>query len=51
MEAGDRVGLTLTRECLFLFGADGKRIARGGGPGVPIRAQLAGVRVNTEASR
>ena len=29
MDAGDRVGLTLTRDCLFLFGADGRRIARG----------------------
>jgi sn-glycerol 3-phosphate transport system ATP-binding protein len=29
MDAGDRVGLTLTRDCLFLFGRDGRRIARG----------------------
>ena len=28
LEAGERVGLTLTRDCLFVFGADGKRIVR-----------------------
>ena len=26
MKAGERVGLTLTRDCLFLFGPDGQRI-------------------------
>ena len=44
MDAGDRVGLTLTRDCLFLFGPDGRRIARGAGFAAPVRAQLAGVR-------
>jgi multiple sugar transport system ATP-binding protein len=44
MDAGDRVGLTLTRECLFLFGPDGRRIARGAAFAAPVRAQLAGVR-------
>ena len=29
-QAGERVGLTLTRDRLFLFGANGKRIARNG---------------------
>ncbi len=42
MDAGDRVGLTLTRDCLFLFGADGKRIARGDAFAAPVRPQLAG---------
>jgi ABC-type sugar transport system ATPase subunit len=28
LDAGERVGLTLTRDCIFLFGADGKRITR-----------------------
>jgi ABC-type sugar transport system ATPase subunit len=41
MEAGDRAWLTLTRECLFLFGADGKRIARGVGFAGPTRALAA----------
>jgi ABC-type sugar transport system ATPase subunit len=29
-EAGDRIALTLTRECLFLFGPDGRRLTGGG---------------------
>jgi ABC-type sugar transport system ATPase subunit len=28
LDSGDRVGLTLTRHCIFLFGADGRRLAR-----------------------
>jgi multiple sugar transport system ATP-binding protein len=43
MEAGDRAWLTLTRECLFLFGADGTRVARGAGFAGQTRA-LAGAR-------
>jgi ABC-type sugar transport system ATPase subunit len=31
MEAGDRVGLTLTRECLFLFGPGGRRVEAASG--------------------
>jgi ABC-type sugar transport system ATPase subunit len=42
MNDGDRVGLTLTRDCLFLFGPDGRRIARGAAFAAPARAQLAG---------
>jgi hypothetical protein len=45
LEAGDSIGLTLTRDCLFPFGADGKRIARGGAFAAALRAQLAGARV------
>ena len=44
MEAGDRVGLTLTRDCLFLFGPDGRRIARDAAFVAPGYAQLAGAR-------
>ena len=44
MDAGDRVGLTLTRDCLFLFGADGRRIARDAAFVAPACAQLAGAR-------
>ena len=44
MDAGDRVGLTLTRDCLFLFGRDGRRIARGAALVAPARAQLAAAR-------
>ena len=44
MDAGDRVGLTLARDCLFLFGSDGRRIARGAAFVAPARAQLAGAR-------
>jgi ABC-type sugar transport system ATPase subunit len=44
MEAGDRIGLTLTRECLFLFAPDGQRIARGGALAAPLRAQLSTAR-------
>jgi len=40
MEAGDRVALILTRERLYLFGADGRRIARAAS-GAPKRAELA----------
>jgi len=38
MDAGDRVGLTLTRDCLFLFGSDGRRIARAASLVAPARA-------------
>ncbi|MGH7087858.1 MAG: TOBE domain-containing protein, partial [Stellaceae bacterium] len=41
MDAGDRVGLSLTRERLFLFGADGRRLARGAAFAAPVRGQLA----------
>ena len=44
MEAGDRVALTLTRDRLFLFAADGRRIARGAGGDAPVRAAYAGAR-------
>jgi lactose/L-arabinose transport system ATP-binding protein len=44
MNAGDRVGLALTRECLFLFGADGRRMARRAASAVPRHAELAGAR-------
>ena len=44
MDAGDRVGLTLTRDCLFLFGRDGRRIARSAAFVAPARAQLAAAR-------
>jgi ABC-type sugar transport system ATPase subunit len=44
MEAGDRIGLTLTRDCIFLFGPDGRRIARGAEFPAPMRAQVAGAR-------
>ena len=44
MEAGDNIGLTLTRECLFLFSADGKRIASGTAFTSPMRA-LSGARI------
>jgi ABC-type sugar transport system ATPase subunit len=44
MEAGDRIGLTLTRECIFLFAPDGPRIARGDGFDSPQRGQLAAMR-------
>jgi lactose/L-arabinose transport system ATP-binding protein len=44
MEAGDGVALTLTRDRLFLFAADGRRIARGEAAGAQIRAQFAGAR-------
>ena len=42
MDAGDRVGLTFTREWLFVFGADGRSISRGTAGSAPIRMQLAG---------
>jgi ABC-type sugar transport system ATPase subunit len=45
LEAGDRIGLTLTRECLFLFGADGQRIARGDTFAPSMRAQLIEARI------
>ena len=41
LQAGDQVGLNLARNCLFLFGADGKRIKGGRAPAVPLRAGLA----------
>jgi ABC-type sugar transport system ATPase subunit len=41
MDAGDRVGLSLIRDRLFLFGPDGRRIARGAAFAAPMRAQLA----------
>jgi multiple sugar transport system ATP-binding protein len=44
MEAGDRVALTLTRDRLFLFAADGGRIARGAGTDARMRAAYAGAR-------
>jgi multiple sugar transport system ATP-binding protein len=44
LHAGDKVGLTLTRDCIFLFGADGKRITRGAAPGVALHTQLATAR-------
>jgi len=40
MEAGDRIGLTLRRDCIFLFDPDGRRILRDAGA-PPLRAQLA----------
>ena len=43
LDVGDRIGLRLTRECIFLFGSDGKRIARGAAA-TAIRAQLARTR-------
>jgi multiple sugar transport system ATP-binding protein len=43
MQPGDRLALTLTRERLFLFGPDGRRLARGAAQGAPVRAQFAGV--------
>ena len=42
LEAGDRVGLTLSRDRLFLFGADGSRIARASAAGAPMRAAYVG---------
>jgi ABC-type sugar transport system ATPase subunit len=42
MEAGDKIAVTLTRECIFMFGSDGRRIARGAAFAAPARAQLAG---------
>ena len=44
MDAGDRVGLTLTRDCLFLFGRDGRRIAPGATLVAPARAELTAAR-------
>jgi lactose/L-arabinose transport system ATP-binding protein len=44
LEAGDTLGLTLTRECIFLFGSDGQRLARSAAAPPPLRAQLAGAR-------
>ncbi len=44
MEAGDRVALTFARERIFVFGADGQRVARGAAASAPIRVQLAGAR-------
>jgi lactose/L-arabinose transport system ATP-binding protein len=44
MKTGDKVGLTLTRECIFLFGADGKRKVRSPAPAVALHAQLATAR-------
>jgi ABC-type sugar transport system ATPase subunit len=44
LEASDRVGLTLTRECVFLFAPDGRRIAGGAALVPPLRARLAGAR-------
>jgi ABC-type sugar transport system ATPase subunit len=44
LHAGDKVGLTLTRNCIFLFGADGKRIRCDPAPAVTPRAQLATAR-------
>ena len=50
MEAGAHVGLDLARDCLFLFGPDGRRIAQSGGlTAVPARAQLAAARVGGAA--
>jgi ABC-type sugar transport system ATPase subunit len=40
MKTGDRVGLTLTRECIFLFGADGKRMVRSAARAMAVHAQL-----------
>jgi hypothetical protein len=45
MDAGEQVGLTLRREQLFVFGADGQRLARGTQTAAPIRAQVAGAGV------
>jgi hypothetical protein len=44
MKVGDQLALTLLRECIFLFGADGRRLARGATSSAPIRAQLAAAR-------
>ncbi len=41
MEAGEHVSLTFAREQLFVFGADGERIARGAPHGMPTRVRLA----------
>jgi hypothetical protein len=43
MDAGDRAGLSLRPECLYLFGADGRRLARGAASAGSTRAQLTGV--------
>jgi ABC-type sugar transport system ATPase subunit len=40
MKTGDRVGLTLTRECIYLFGADGKRMVRSAARAATAPAQL-----------
>ena len=41
LHAGDKVGLTLTRDRIFLFGFDGKRISPGAGPAATPYAQVA----------
>jgi lactose/L-arabinose transport system ATP-binding protein len=41
MEAGNQLGVTLLREHIFLFGPDGRRIARGAPVVSPMRAQAA----------
>jgi ABC-type sugar transport system ATPase subunit len=43
-EAGDALALTLSRDCLFLFGSDGRRLARGTAPAAPERPHLAAAR-------
>ena len=40
METGDRMGLALLRDCIFLFGPDGRRIARGVSVAPPLRARI-----------
>ena len=39
-EDGDRLGLSLMRECIFLFGPDGRRIAHGAASAAPRRTRL-----------
>ncbi|HZT86977.1 MAG TPA: ABC transporter ATP-binding protein [Stellaceae bacterium] len=44
LEGGDRIGLTLTRDRLFLFDRDGRRIGGAHAPAAPVRAALAASR-------
>jgi ABC-type sugar transport system ATPase subunit len=44
LDAGDRIGVTLTRELIFLFGADGRQIARGAAVAPQLRARVAELR-------
>jgi ABC-type sugar transport system ATPase subunit len=50
-EAGDRIALTLARECLFLFGPDGRRVSRADETRAgAARAQLAAAPASTAAA-
>ncbi len=44
LDAGDRVRLSLARDRLFLFGGDGRRIARTAAFTAPVRVQLTAAR-------